>query len=140
MYECTSWGYNFHFCCPAVSALRSEAEIQSCTVLILWKALRLSQEAHSSLYEAMAGKKQVTLNGGASALNGSANGSANTHHPASDKATDLERWRLLDERGRQTWHYLESDEDLASWPQSIADRYFLDLPLASSMFPMHRTC
>ena len=48
---------------------------------------------------------------------------------STDEATDLRRWRLLDERGRQTWHYLEKDEDVARWPQSNADKYFLDLPL-----------
>lgn len=45
-----------------------------------------------------------------------------------DEATDIRRWRLLDEAGRQTWHYLGSDEELAAWPQSIADKYFLNLP------------
>lgn len=44
------------------------------------------------------------------------------------KSTDRTRWRLLDERGRQTWHYLEGDEELEEWPQSIADKYFLGLP------------
>ena len=39
--------------------------------------------------------------------------------------TDRSRWRLLDERGRQTWHYLETDEEVKGWPQSIADKYFL---------------
>ncbi len=50
-----------------------------------------------------------------------------------DEATDLGRWRLLDERGRQTWHYLERDEDIARWPQSTADKYFLDLPLVRQL-------
>lgn len=45
------------------------------------------------------------------------------------KKTDYRRWRLLDERGRQTWHYLESDEEAEAWPQSTADRYHLGLPL-----------
>ncbi|OJJ48455.1 hypothetical protein ASPZODRAFT_150681 [Penicilliopsis zonata CBS 506.65] len=45
-----------------------------------------------------------------------------------DAKTDPLRWRLLDDRGRQTWHYLESDEELAKWPQSVADKYFLGLP------------
>ncbi|KAL8825788.1 MAG: hypothetical protein Q9170_007662 [Blastenia crenularia] len=45
-----------------------------------------------------------------------------------DPRTDLSRWRLLDERGRQTWHYLESDSEIESWPQSTADKYFLGLP------------
>lgn len=42
--------------------------------------------------------------------------------------TDYSRWRLLDERGRQTWHYLEDDDDVRTWPQSIADKYHLGLP------------
>ncbi len=42
--------------------------------------------------------------------------------------TDYTRWRLLDERGRQTWHYLENDEELKTWPQSTADKYHLGLP------------
>ena len=77
---------------------------------------------------------------GEEAVNGSVGHAARSQRPAngngkprnsvkSDERTDLHRWRLLDERGRQTWHYLESDEDAAEWPQSTADRYFLGLPL-----------
>lgn len=43
--------------------------------------------------------------------------------------TDYSRWRLLDEAGRHTWHYLEDDEAAEKWPQSLADKYFLGLPL-----------
>lgn len=46
-------------------------------------------------------------------------------------ATDLTRWRLLDERGRQTWHYLATDEEVQAWPQSLCDKHHLDLPLVS---------
>jgi lanosterol synthase len=46
--------------------------------------------------------------------------------------TDYSRWRLLDEKGRQTWHYLEDDEEVKNWPQSIADKYFLGLPTVGS--------
>lgn len=42
--------------------------------------------------------------------------------------TDYSRWRLLDERGRQTWHYLDGDEELKTWPQSTADKYHIGLP------------
>jgi lanosterol synthase len=42
-----------------------------------------------------------------------------------DNTTDRTRWRLKDDRGCQTWHYLESDEE--AWPQSTADKYFLGL-------------
>lgn len=57
------------------------------------------------------------------------NGVVKHSNDGQEEATDLRRWRLLDERGRQTWHYLEKDEDLARWPQSTADKYFLELPL-----------
>jgi lanosterol synthase len=42
-----------------------------------------------------------------------------------DEKTDYTRWRLRDDRGCQTWHYLESDDEAAKWPQTAADRYFL---------------
>jgi hypothetical protein len=45
-----------------------------------------------------------------------------------DPATDLERWRLLDEKGRQTWHYLRTDEEVKNWPQTVVDRHHLGLP------------
>ncbi|QSZ30996.1 hypothetical protein DSL72_000557 [Monilinia vaccinii-corymbosi] len=51
-----------------------------------------------------------------------------TTRPKLQERTDYSRWRLLDERGRQTWHYLEDDEDAAEWPQTTADKYFLGLP------------
>lgn len=47
---------------------------------------------------------------------------------ATSEKTDYRRWRLLDERGRQTWQYLEDDEELKTWPQTTADRYHLGLP------------
>ena len=46
--------------------------------------------------------------------------------------TDYSRWRLLDEKGRQTWHYLDDDEEAKSWPQTTADKYFLGLPTVRS--------
>ena len=42
--------------------------------------------------------------------------------------TDYSRWRLRDIKGRQTWHYLETDEAMKDWPQSTVDKYFLGLP------------
>ena len=45
--------------------------------------------------------------------------------------TDYTRWRLKDDRGCQTWHYLQTDEELKSWPQSAADKYFLGLDTVS---------
>lgn len=43
--------------------------------------------------------------------------------------TDYTRWRLLDEDGRHTWHYLDDDEVARKWPQTLADKYYLGLPL-----------
>lgn len=49
-----------------------------------------------------------------------------------DEKTDYSRWRLLDDRGRQTWHYLVEDEQAKKWPQSVADKYHLGMSIVSS--------
>lgn len=46
--------------------------------------------------------------------------------------TDRTRWRLLDESGRLTWHYLEDDKAVARWPQSVADKWYLGLDTVSA--------
>lgn len=45
--------------------------------------------------------------------------------------TDYSRWRLRDDRGCQTWHYLGTDEEIKAWPQSTADKYFLGIGTVS---------
>lgn len=45
------------------------------------------------------------------------------------ETTDRQRWRLRDDAGCQTWHYLEDDDEAKEWPQSLADKYFLGLPM-----------
>ena len=45
-----------------------------------------------------------------------------------DQKTDYTRWRLLDESGRQTWHYLRTEDEVKEWPQTIADKYHLGMP------------
>ena len=61
-------------------------------------------------------------------LNGYANGHANGHVVAArEEVTDYSRWRLLDEEGRHTWHYLTTDEQMKTWPQSRYDKYHLGL-------------
>jgi lanosterol synthase len=50
---------------------------------------------------------------------------------AGHEKTDHTRWRLKDVRGCQTWHYLETDEEVEAWPQSKADKYFLNLGTVS---------
>lgn len=52
---------------------------------------------------------------------------ATTTVPDKSAKTDYARWRLRDDRGCQTWHYLESDEAAKKWPQTTADKYFLGL-------------
>jgi len=54
-----------------------------------------------------------------------------------EQATQIDRWRLLDQRGQQTWHYLETDEEVKAWPQSTADRYHLGLPLVRPVYIHH---
>lgn len=49
-------------------------------------------------------------------------------------ATDLSRWRLKVDHGKQTWHYLESDDEVKDWPQSLIDKYWLGLPFVSIFF------
>ncbi|RYP11868.1 hypothetical protein DL767_011271 [Monosporascus sp. MG133] len=53
--------------------------------------------------------------------------STETKRPKLEDKTDRTRWRMLDEKGRHTWHYLEEDEAVEKWPQSIADKYYLGL-------------
>jgi lanosterol synthase len=65
------------------------------------------------------GKLEITLG---SDVNGS------VKKPKLSERTDYSRWRLLDEKGRHTWHYLEDDEAVKNWPQTTADKYFLGLP------------
>jgi lanosterol synthase len=50
---------------------------------------------------------------------------------AGHEKTDHTRWRLKDVRGCQTWHYLETDGEVEAWPQSKADKYFLNLGTVS---------
>jgi lanosterol synthase len=49
--------------------------------------------------------------------------------PKLSERTDYSRWRLQNDEGRQTWHYLEDDELVKDWPQTFADKYFLGLPV-----------
>jgi lanosterol synthase len=62
--------------------------------------------------------------------NGQANGYIENHReiPLPVEKTDYSRWRLLDESGRHTWHYLEDDAAAKEWPQTVVDKYNLGLP------------
>ena len=77
----------------------------------------------------MARTKPIAVNGNVLHPEIYHDGHAQCGSPYEDEATDLDRWRLLNQRGRQTWHYLETDVQVKEWPQTIADRYHLGLPL-----------
>ena len=62
------------------------------------------------------------------------NDASASKRPKLQELTDYTRWRMLDEAGRHTWHYLEDEEDVEEWPQSLADKYFLGLPMVCSPF------
>ncbi|KAK5116194.1 hypothetical protein LTR62_008520 [Meristemomyces frigidus] len=67
--------------------------------------------------------------------NGLTNGSKTKPTKIKDPTTDPLRWRLRDDRGIQTWHYLESDEEVKQWPQTVADRYFTGLETGLPSLP-----
>lgn len=50
-----------------------------------------------------------------------------------DEKTDYSRWRLVDNDGRLTWRYLDSDEETAKWPQTTYDKHHLGLPTVSKV-------
>ena len=68
----------------------------------------------------------VRRRGEAKQANGSANGSIK-HEDVNDLKTDHTRWRMKNVDGRQTWHYLELDEELKAWPMTSADKYYLGM-------------
>lgn len=68
----------------------------------------------------------VRRRGEAKQANGSANGSIKREDVV-DLKTDHTRWRMKNVDGRQTWHYLESDEELKAWPMTSADKYYLGM-------------
>src|SRR5690242_20302123 len=53
----------------------------------------------------------------------------NAHKRPNLRDTDHTRWRMRNDDGRQTWHYLEDDEAAKEWPLSNADKWYLGLPL-----------
>ena len=56
-----------------------------------------------------------------------ANGGDKIPERVQDRKTDYSRWRLVDDRGRLTWEYLDSTERAKQWPQTTADKYHLGL-------------
>ncbi|KAL1991905.1 hypothetical protein VTN49DRAFT_5213 [Thermomyces lanuginosus] len=56
-----------------------------------------------------------------------------------DDKTDYSRWRLHDNDGRLTWHYLQTDEEMEKWPQTTYDKYHLGLPTGLPELPKAKT-
>ncbi|KAI9674612.1 MAG: Lanosterol synthase (Oxidosqualene--lanosterol cyclase) [Trizodia sp. TS-e1964] len=82
-------------------------------------------------------KKSVN-NDSPNAVKSKAKGSSSTAEstePQLAEKTDYSRWRLLDDQGRQTWHYLGDADEAKKWPQSTADKYFLGLPTGLPILP-----
>jgi lanosterol synthase len=48
-----------------------------------------------------------------------------------DETTDRSRWRMRDDQGRLTWHYLEDEKAAKEWPQTAADKWYLGIPLVN---------
>ncbi|EPE09142.1 lanosterol synthase [Ophiostoma piceae UAMH 11346] len=70
------------------------------------------------------------------------NGNTNTSTKKTrlPERTDLSRWRMRDDDdGCQTWHYLDDDAEAKKWPQTLADKYFLGLPLDLPALPAPET-
>ncbi|CAG8820972.1 24748_t:CDS:2, partial [Dentiscutata erythropus] len=54
------------------------------------------------------------------------------------ESTDLSRWRLKVDHGRQTWHYLNENE-IKNYPQSVIEKYSIGLPFHSKTFEKPKT-
>lgn len=73
-----------------------------------------------------------TTGGGERPIDPVENTQTSAKHPTISDSTDKSRWRLLDDGGRQTWHYLEDDDKAKDWPQSDADKWYLGLPMVGN--------
>jgi len=56
-----------------------------------------------------------------------ANGVKKPTERIEDPRTDRSRWRMVNDRGEQTWTYLKSEEQAKQWPQTDADKWYLGL-------------
>ncbi|KMP02262.1 hypothetical protein CIRG_10085 [Coccidioides immitis RMSCC 2394] len=57
--------------------------------------------------------------------NGVSNGAMDPGFP--EARSDPRLWRMRAVEGRQSWHYLD-EEEAKKWPQTLADRWYLNLP------------
>lgn len=87
----------------------------------------------SLLHLTMAKRKSAALNSYIKQHEKPQNGSIHVCAVELDECTDLRRWRLADDRGRQTWHYMSTDEGAKSWPQNTIDKYHLGLEVVRTI-------
>lgn len=93
------------------------------------RVLQLSKDGHIQISSPT---MSVRRRGETKQTNGSASGTVKAaSNAAVDPKTDHTRWRLRNDDGRQTWHYLEFDEELKAWPMSAADKYYLGMDTVS---------
>lgn len=58
-----------------------------------------------------------------------------------ERFTDYSRWRLrTDNGGMHVWSYLQEDRQLAEWPQTDVDRYWLGLPVVRAYLRVEMNC
>ncbi|KAM7193113.1 lanosterol synthase [Rhypophila sp. PSN 637] len=88
------------------------------------KVLPVAKDTFATGQEKTSGKKRLGDANG----NGDANGHT-AKRPRIEERTDYSRWRMRDDESRHTWHYLEDDNEAKKWQQTLADKYFLGLPL-----------
>lgn len=67
------------------------------------------------------------------------NGQALPKQPRIGGRIDQTRWRIKDDDSRHTWHYLADDKAAQEWPQSYAEKYYLNLPLDLPTLPNPET-
>ena len=101
---------------------------------------RSTAKSMANGYEKPNGNGNVNGNGRKARKRTSADDlSGETKRPRLEDKTDRTRWRMLDDKGRHTWHYLEGDEAVKKWPQSVADKYYLGLDTVRCTRNSHQT-
>ncbi|PHH87373.1 hypothetical protein CDD83_8960 [Cordyceps sp. RAO-2017] len=65
--------------------------------------------------------------------------SSSPKKPKIGARTDRTRWRMRDDDSRHTWHYLTDEQAAQHWPQSLAEKYYLNLPLNLPDLPPPKT-
>lgn len=95
--------------------------------------LRLLEKLANMVISSEKTSSVTTRPNGKRPIDNSVSAAQQTKRPKLSERTDHSKWRMLDEKGRQTWHYLEDDDEAKEWPQSKADRYFLGQPLVCNL-------